>query len=141
MKEARKEVSSRTGGMLACPAWTVTSPVLHLLSSSQRVGAHMQGGRSVLEMPPAMPSRMHPLICFCLLPDMRKDDLFSDFDACCILMKIKIPFHFLTLTLRGGFRRDRVAKLSFLLFFFDSHTSFRFHCLLHQNKSAGPAQI
>lgn len=60
---------------------------------------------------PATLSTTHPLICFNLLPATGKDDLFSDFDACCILMKIKISFPFLTLTLRGGSHIGRVTKL------------------------------
>lgn len=78
---------------LACPACTGTKPLLRLLTSSLKVGAHCSD-RSVSEKPPATPSRMHPLICFFMLLAMRKDDLFSDFDACCILMKIKIPYPF-----------------------------------------------
>jgi hypothetical protein len=76
--------------------------------------ATMPDNGSVSEKPLATPGRKHILICFCLLPGRKKDDLFSDFDAFCILMKIKIPFPFLTLTLRGGPRIGRVAKLSFL---------------------------
>lgn len=138
LEEWSKEGPSRTSQV---PARTGIHPVLLSLSSSSlQVCAHMWGDRSGLENSPAAPRRMHPFICFYMLTAMGKEELFSDVDACCILMKIKIPFPFLTLMLRD---RSCISshQTSFPFFFFAFYTSFRFYCLLHQNKSSGPAQI
>ena len=138
LEEWSKEGPSRTSQV---PARTGIHPVLLSLSSSSlQVCAHMWGDRSGLENSPAAPRRMHPFICFYMLPAMGKEELFSDVDACCILMKIKIPFPFLTLMLRDHSCISS-HQTSFPFFFFASYTSFRFYCLLHQNKSSGPAQI
>ena len=137
LEEWSKEEPSRTSQV---PARTGIHPgLLNLFSFSLQVCAHMWGDRSGLVNSPAAPRRMHLLICVYMLPAMGKEDLFSDVDACCILMKIKIPFPFLTLMLRD---RSCISshQTSFPFVFFASYTSFRFYCLLHQNKSSGPAQ-